>query len=87
MPQEFALNESSYAVWKALEVSGRLDVGQLVETTGVDQSQVTAAASEAAELGFFVLEERSRDELLVTDSAASAPSSGVFRPRAWCRTS
>ncbi len=82
MSQEFALNESSYAVWKALEVSGRLDVGQLVETTGVDQSQVTAAASEAAELGFFVLEERSRDELLVTDSAASALEQGLPERRA-----
>lgn len=64
MPDEILLNEAAYAVWQTVKERGPIELGEVVKLTGVDQSQVAAAATEAAQHGFFQIEEREREEFI-----------------------
>ena len=76
------LNENALAVWKELEKSGPLDIGRLVERTGLDQSQVSAAAAEASEQGYFEIRDRPREELIPSEDARESLSTGLPERRA-----
>ena len=69
MADEILLNEAAYAVWQTVKEKGPIELGDVVKLTGIDQAQVSAAATEAAKNGFFAIQERDRDELVVSDGA------------------
>ena len=48
MADEILLNEAAYAVWQTVKERGPIELGEVVKLTGVDQAQVSAAATEAA---------------------------------------
>jgi phenylalanyl-tRNA synthetase alpha chain len=77
MPEEILLNEAAYAVWQAVRERGPIELGEVVKHTGVDQSQVAATATEAAQQGFFEIEERGRDELVVTETSSETLKNGL----------
>ena len=80
MADEILLNEAAYAVWHMLNDKGELEFGDLARFTGLDQSQVAAAATEAAREGFFDITEREREELIASDDWREAyPSLPEFR--------
>ena len=54
MPDEILLNEAAYAVWQTVKDRGHgIELGEVVKQTGIDQAQVSAAATEAAAARFF----------------------------------
>ncbi|HSR54092.1 MAG TPA: phenylalanine--tRNA ligase subunit alpha [Acidobacteriota bacterium] len=78
MQNELILDENAYAVWEQLLGSdGPLKVAELEERTGVDQSQVTAAATQAAQQGYFKVEERERQELVADPQAEAVLAKGL----------
>lgn len=70
MPDEILLNEAGYAVWQAVKERGPIELGDIVKITGVDQSQISATATDAAKGGFFDIQEQEREELLATENWA-----------------
>lgn len=82
MADEILLNEAAYAVWQTVKERGPIELGEVVKLTGVDQAQVSAAATEAAEQGYFKIEEREREELIVSDGARSLVEAGLPELRA-----
>ena len=82
MPDEVVLNEAAYAVWKALAADGPLEVSELVASTGIDQAQITATATQAAEQGHIEITERSREELIPSDTSAALLESDLPEVRA-----
>jgi len=67
MADEILLNEAAYAVWQTVEDKGPIELGEVVRLTGIDQAQVSAAATEAASGGHFKIDEREREELVATE--------------------
>jgi phenylalanyl-tRNA synthetase alpha chain len=67
MADEILLNEAAYAVWQTVKEKGPIELGEVVKLTGIDQAQVSAAATEAARDGYFALEEHEREELVATE--------------------
>jgi phenylalanyl-tRNA synthetase alpha chain len=63
------LNEVSIKVWNLVLTRSQIELGEVVGATGIDQAQVSAVAKEAAELGYFAIDERERDELVVSEGA------------------
>ncbi|MGD9633108.1 MAG: phenylalanine--tRNA ligase subunit alpha [Pirellulales bacterium] len=57
MADEILLNEAAYAVWQTVKERGPIELGEVVKLTGIDQAQVSAAATEAAGKGFFAIED------------------------------
>ena len=53
MPDEILLNEAAYAVWQTVKERGPIELGEVAKSTGIDQAQVSAAATEAAQQEFF----------------------------------
>ena len=53
MSDELLLNEAAYAVWQTVKDRGPIELGEVVKQTGIDQAQVSAAATEAADRGYF----------------------------------
>ena len=78
MADEILLNEAAYAVWQTVKERGPIELGEVAKLTGIDQAQVSAAATEAAQSGFFRVVEHEREHLVVsrgrqgTDSQRSA---------------
>lgn len=68
MSSPTVLTEVAHQVWQALK-EGRRDVADVVESTGLDQSQVMLVATEGVEAGFLALETVPRVEV---DPAADA---------------
>jgi phenylalanyl-tRNA synthetase alpha chain len=64
MPDEILLNEAAYAVWQCVKDHGPIEIGEVVKLTGIDQAQVSAAATEAASNGYFRIDERERQEFV-----------------------
>ena len=58
MSDEILLNEAAYAVWQTVKERGPIELGEVVKLTGVDQAQVSAAATEAAKSEYFSIELR-----------------------------
>ena len=77
MADEILLNEAAFAVWQTVKERGPIELGEVVDLTGLDQSQVSAAATEAAQRGYFAIEEHQREELIVSDTAAAILAKGL----------
>ena len=45
--------------------------------TGIDQAQVSAAATEAAQQGFFKIEENEREEIVFSENANQLVAAGL----------
>jgi phenylalanyl-tRNA synthetase alpha chain len=69
MPDEILLNEAAYAVWQTVKERGPIELGEVVRLTGIDQAQVSAAATEAVQRGFFQIAEHEREQIVVSDGA------------------
>src|SRR4051812_34594968 len=82
MPDEILLNEAAYAVWQTVKDQGPIELGEVVKQTGIDQAQVSAAATEAAERGYFQIDERDREELTVSEGARELVEAGLPEDRA-----
>ena len=77
MSDEILLNEAAYAVWQTVKNRGPIELGEVAKSAGVDQSQVSATATDAALQGFFSVQEREREELTVADSARGLIEAGL----------
>ena len=77
MPDEILLNEAAYAVWQTVKERGPIELNEVVKLTGIDQAQVSAAATEAANGGFLLTEEREHEELLVSEGAGALIEAGL----------
>jgi phenylalanyl-tRNA synthetase alpha chain len=82
MPDEILLNEAAYAVWQTVKERGPIELGEVARITGVDQAQVSAAAIEASDKGYFQVNEREREELTVSDGARGLVEAGLPEIRA-----
>src|SRR4029079_1487140 len=69
MPDEILLNEAAYAVWQTVKERGPIELGEVAKATGIDQAQVSAAATEAAQPGHFEIEHRDREDLVKSSEA------------------
>jgi phenylalanyl-tRNA synthetase alpha chain len=77
MPDEILLNEAAYAVWQTVKEKGPIELGEVVKLTGIDQAQVSAAATEAASKGFFEIKEREREEIVFSEQAKKLVAAGL----------
>ncbi len=77
MADEILLNEAAYAVWQTVKERGPIELGEVVKLTGIDQAQVSAAATEAAKNGFFEIKERERDEIVFNENARDLVNAGL----------
>jgi phenylalanyl-tRNA synthetase alpha chain len=82
MSDEILLSEAAYAVWQTVKEHGPIELGEVVKQTGIDQAQVSAAATEAAQLGYFKIDESEREELTVSEAARGAVDAGLPELRA-----
>jgi len=82
MPDELLLNEAAYAVWQTVKDRGPIELGDVAKQAGIDQAQVSAAATEAANQDYFKVEERERDELAISDGARELITTGLPEIRA-----
>lgn len=64
MSDEILLNEAVYAVWQTVKERGPIELGEVVKLTSVDQAQVSAAAIEASQRGFFEIKEQEHEEFV-----------------------
>ena len=55
MPDEILLNEVAYAVWQTVNDRGPIELGEVVRLTGIDQAQVSAAATDTSPLNNLLL--------------------------------
>jgi phenylalanyl-tRNA synthetase alpha chain len=74
MADEIQLSEAAYAVWQTVKERGPIELGEVAKLTGIDQAQVSAAATEAKREGFFELTETEREELVPTEGSRDAAS-------------
>ena len=77
MPDEILLNEAAYAVWQTVKDRGPIELGDVVKDTGIDQAQVSAAATEAAQQGFFKIEVYEREEIVFSENANLLVAAGL----------
>src|SRR3954470_4705293 len=82
MPAELLLNEAAHAVWQTVKDRGPIELGEVAKLTGIDQAQVSAAATEASQRGFFQVEQREREDLIKTAGADELLSAGLPEIRA-----
>jgi phenylalanyl-tRNA synthetase alpha chain len=82
MSDEILLNEAAFAVWLTVKERGPIDLGEVASLTGIDQAQVSAAAIEAAERGYFKIDELDREELTVSEGARELIYAGLPEHRA-----
>ena len=80
--EQVTLDEASLDIWRLLRHEGSLEVAALSERTGLDQSYVAAAATVAAEQGFFQISERQREQLVAVEGALISVESGLPERRA-----
>ena len=85
MADEILLNEAAYAVWQTVKEKGPIELGEVVKLTGIDQAQVSAAATEAAINEYFEIVERNfrrirpRGKRLLTTKAWICRNAGQRR--------
>ena len=87
MADEILLNEIAYAVWKDVIDHRSIELGAIVAHKGLDQAQVSAAATDAVKGGFFRVEEKERIKLIVSEGAQSILESRLPERRAAMRLS
>ena len=79
MPDEILLNEAAYAVWQTVKERGPIELGEVVKLRGIDQAQVSAAATEAAQQGYFKIDEYEGDPLASSSDRQQARELAAFR--------
>src|SRR6476660_7957870 len=77
MPDEILLNEAAHAVWQTVKDHGPIELGEVVKQTGIDQAQVSAAATEAAQQCYFKIDERERQEIVFSENANELVAAGL----------
>ena len=79
MPDEILLNEAAYAVWQTVQKAGAngIELGEVAKQTGIDQAQVSAAAQDAAQKGYFKIVEHDREQIVVSDGAKELINKGL----------
>lgn len=77
MSDEILLNEAAYAVWQTVRERGPIELGEVVKITGVDQAQVSAAATDASTQGFFKITETFKEELAISEGARALYEAGL----------
>src|SRR4029078_7312554 len=77
MPDEILLKEAAYAVWQTVKDRGPIELGEVAKLTGIDQAQVSAAATEAAQRGHFEIEHRDREDLVKSSEADALLAAGL----------
>jgi phenylalanyl-tRNA synthetase alpha chain len=77
MADEILLNEAAFAVWQTVKEKGPIELGEVAKLTGIDQAQVSAAATEAAEKSYFNIVECEREEF-VRNPALTKPYEQFF---------
>ncbi len=82
MADEILLNEAAFAVWQTVKERGPIELSEVVKLTGIDQAQVSAAATEASVKGFFKIEERDREEFVRSEGAHDLLKAGLPEIRA-----
>jgi phenylalanyl-tRNA synthetase alpha chain len=82
MADEILLNEAAYAVWQTVKERGPIELGEVADETKLDQAQVSAAVTEALQNGFFSVEEREREEVVISESCKALISKGLPEVRA-----
>ncbi len=82
MPDEILLNEAALAVWQTVKERGPIELGEVAKLTGIDQAQVSAAATEASQRGFFEIEQRDREDLVKSQEADQLLAAGLPEVRA-----
>ena len=71
------LDQIAHTIWQTLAEAGSLEIADLVERTGLHQSEVTGATTFATEAGYMTLDERQREELIVSPNAATILQRGL----------
>ena len=82
MPDEILLNETAYVVWQTVKEQGPIELGEVARISGIDQAQVSAAATEAAKDGFFAVDEHKKDQITVSEDAQKLFEQGLPELRA-----
>jgi phenylalanyl-tRNA synthetase alpha chain len=77
MPDEILLNEAAYAVWQTVKEQGPIELGEVARIANIDQAQVAAAASEAAQGGYFEVFEHTKHQVTVSDGAEELCKRGL----------
>jgi phenylalanyl-tRNA synthetase alpha chain len=78
MADEILLNEAAYAVWQAVKERGPIELGEVAKLTGIDQAQVSAAATEAErDLFFHIQDDVAAYQLTLSPGAQEAISRGL----------
>ena len=77
MADEVLLNEAAYAVWQTVKEHGPIELSEVAKQTGVDQAQVSAAATEAAQRGYFKIDESDREEIVFSENAKELVAAGL----------
>lgn len=85
MSESLLLNENEHTIWQTLLADGPSEIGALAEKTGIDQSQVAAAAAEGARSGHIEIQEFPREELTAAEDASETLKAGVPERRAASR--
>lgn len=82
MPDEILLNETAYSVWETVKEQGPIELGEVARVAGVDQAQVSAAATEAVSGGYFDVIEHKKHQIAVSEGAEALFNSGLPELRA-----
>lgn len=77
MPDEILVNEAAYAVWQTVKERGPIDLSEVAKITQLDQAQVSAATTEAAQRGFFNVTVNEREQIVVSNGARELIDKGL----------
>jgi phenylalanyl-tRNA synthetase alpha chain len=78
MADEILLNEAAYAVWQTVKERGPIELGEVAKRTGIDQAQVSAAATEAeSDLFFRIRDDSTAYHLTLSPSAQETIARGL----------
>jgi phenylalanyl-tRNA synthetase alpha chain len=82
MLDEILLNEAAYTVWQTVKEQGPIELGEVARIAGIDQAQVSAAATEALHGGHFEVFEHVKHQLTISDGAQELRNQGLPELRA-----
>jgi phenylalanyl-tRNA synthetase alpha chain len=82
MSDEILLNETAYAVWQTVNEQGPIELGEVARIAGIDQAQVSAAATDAIQGGFFEVFEHTKHQLTISEGAEELCKTGLPELRA-----
>jgi phenylalanyl-tRNA synthetase alpha chain len=85
MADEILFNDEAFKVWEEVRDHGPIELGVVAKHTGLDQSLVTNVALKASIQEYFNLEERDREELVVSEGAEELLAAGLPERRAMAK--